>query len=202
MAARAPASDRRGDQSSCHETAFLLAVCCVSIRQSEGMDARCGHRRIVHDEQCDVCQHCNYGDRLFDRGHGKCLMTWAWVGTPLRTGSGWTRDCESLALQWARFSPLPHYNWPRCEGDRATRSLFRSCAIAGRESRTTKRPCLFVVKPSKSAGLLKIAGFEHACDFGAERTADEFRDVYAAAGFRLSRLIFAGGLSIIEGVPV
>jgi threonine/homoserine/homoserine lactone efflux protein len=28
-------------------------------------------RRIVHDEQCDACQHCNYRDRLFDRGHGK-----------------------------------------------------------------------------------------------------------------------------------
>jgi hypothetical protein len=71
MTARAPAGDRRGVQSSCHEAAFVLAVCCVSKRQSEGMDARCGHRRIVHDEQCDACQHCSYRDRLFDRGHGK-----------------------------------------------------------------------------------------------------------------------------------
>jgi hypothetical protein len=57
---------------------------------------------------------------------------------------------------------------------------------------------VFVIKPSKSAGLRKMAGFEHACDFGLERTA-EFRDVYSAAGFCLSQIIPAGGLSIIEG---
>jgi len=37
---------------------------------------------------------------------------------------------------------------------------------------------------------------------GRERTADEFRDLYAAAGFRLTRVIPTGGLSIIEGIPV
>ena len=36
---------------------------------------------------------------------------------------------------------------------------------------------------------------------GRERTAQEFRDLYAAAGFMLTRVIPAGKFSIIEGVP-
>ena len=36
---------------------------------------------------------------------------------------------------------------------------------------------------------------------GRERTEQEFRDLYAAAGFRLTRVIPAGKFSIIEGVP-
>ena len=37
---------------------------------------------------------------------------------------------------------------------------------------------------------------------GRERTADEFQALYAAAGFRLTNIIPAGSLSIVEGVPV
>jgi hypothetical protein len=37
---------------------------------------------------------------------------------------------------------------------------------------------------------------------GRERTEVEFRNLYAAAGFRLSRIIPAGEAAIIEGVPV
>ena len=37
---------------------------------------------------------------------------------------------------------------------------------------------------------------------GRERTEEEFRGLYAAAGFRLTRTIPAGGLAILEGVPV
>lgn len=37
---------------------------------------------------------------------------------------------------------------------------------------------------------------------GRERTAAEFGLLYAKAGFRLTRVVPAGGLSIIEGVPV
>ena len=34
--------------------------------QSEGMDARCGDRRIVHDEPCDIHQHCHHCHRILD----------------------------------------------------------------------------------------------------------------------------------------
>lgn len=37
---------------------------------------------------------------------------------------------------------------------------------------------------------------------GRERTEDEFRELYASAGFRLTRIVPAGRISIIEGVPV
>ncbi len=37
---------------------------------------------------------------------------------------------------------------------------------------------------------------------GRERTADEFRALYTAAGFRLARIIPAGAVSVIEGIPV
>lgn len=37
---------------------------------------------------------------------------------------------------------------------------------------------------------------------GRERTEAEFRDLYAAAGFRLTRVVPADGAAIIEGVPI
>jgi hypothetical protein len=37
---------------------------------------------------------------------------------------------------------------------------------------------------------------------GRERTEQEFRELYAAAGFQLTRILFAGGNSIIEGIPI
>jgi hypothetical protein len=37
---------------------------------------------------------------------------------------------------------------------------------------------------------------------GLERSEAEFRALYAAAGFKLTRVIPAGGGAIIEGVPV
>jgi hypothetical protein len=36
---------------------------------------------------------------------------------------------------------------------------------------------------------------------GRERTEQEFRNLYASAGFRLTRVIPAGKFSIIEGLP-
>src|SRR6185295_17728666 len=36
---------------------------------------------------------------------------------------------------------------------------------------------------------------------GRERTAEEFRDLYASVGFRLTRIVPAGRVSIVEGVP-
>ena len=37
---------------------------------------------------------------------------------------------------------------------------------------------------------------------GRERTEVEFRDMFAAAGFKLTRVLHAGEFSVIEGVPV
>jgi hypothetical protein len=37
---------------------------------------------------------------------------------------------------------------------------------------------------------------------GRERTEAEFRNLYASAGFRLSRIIPVEGAAIFEGVPV
>jgi hypothetical protein len=39
------------------------------LRQSESMDARWGHGRIVHGEQCGRRQYRNYCDCVFDRCH-------------------------------------------------------------------------------------------------------------------------------------
>jgi LysE type translocator len=67
----APACDGQGPKSHRHEAAFILAIRCVPVCQPEGMDARCGHGRIVHGEQCYDRQHCNYCRRVFDRCHGQ-----------------------------------------------------------------------------------------------------------------------------------
>jgi hypothetical protein len=36
---------------------------------------------------------------------------------------------------------------------------------------------------------------------GRERTENQFAELYASAGFRLTRVIPAGRLSIVEGAP-
>lgn len=60
-----------------------------------------------------------------------------------------------------------------------------------------------VIKPSNQPDFAKWLDLNMLVILqGRERTEEEFRDLYAAAGFRLSRIIPAGGLSIIEGVPV
>ena len=71
LAARAPECDWPRVRWHDHETAFVLAVRCLSVCQSEGMDARCGDRRIVHDERCDVHQHGNHCHRVFDCCNGQ-----------------------------------------------------------------------------------------------------------------------------------
>jgi hypothetical protein len=37
---------------------------------------------------------------------------------------------------------------------------------------------------------------------GRERTEAEFQELYAIAGFRLTRVIPTGGPTIVEGIPV
>jgi hypothetical protein len=82
--------------------------------------------------------------------------------------------------------------------------LLKSCAIAAREIRDEGKalPSEFVVKPSNQPDFAKWLDLNMLVILpGRERTEEEFRALYAAAGFRLSRTIPAGGLSIIEGVP-
>jgi O-methyltransferase len=60
-----------------------------------------------------------------------------------------------------------------------------------------------VIKPSNQPDFAKWLDLNMLVILpGRERTAEEFRDLYAAAGFRLSRIIPAGGLSIVEGVSI
>jgi len=61
----------------------------------------------------------------------------------------------------------------------------------------------FVIKPSNEPDFAKWLDLTMLVLLtGRERTKEEFRDLYAAAGFRLARIIPTGGTSIVEGVPV
>ena len=61
----------------------------------------------------------------------------------------------------------------------------------------------FVVKPSNEPDFAKWLDLNMLVLLtGRERTNEEFRDLYAAAGFRLTRIMATGGTSIVEGIPV
>ena len=61
----------------------------------------------------------------------------------------------------------------------------------------------WVLKPSNEPDFGKLLDLNMLVVLpGRERTEGEFRDLYAAAGFRLTRIIPTAGVSIIEGVPV
>ena len=79
LAARSPKGDRQRVRCHDHETAFVLAVRCLSVCEPEGMDARGRNRRVVHDEPSDVRQ---YRDRVFDCGNGQSY----------HLGVGWLRS--------------------------------------------------------------------------------------------------------------
>jgi hypothetical protein len=117
LAVRAPECDRRRLRRDHHETAFVLAVCCVSVCQSEGMDARGGDRGIVHDKPCDVRQHCSYCHRVFAGCNGQSLSPERGLAPPCGTGSASARECEFLTLRWACFWLRPHCGSRRCEGE-------------------------------------------------------------------------------------
>ena len=60
-----------------------------------------------------------------------------------------------------------------------------------------------VVKPSNEPDFAKWLDLNMLVLLtGRERTEVEFRDLYAAAGFRLTRIISTGADSIIEGIPM
>ena len=61
----------------------------------------------------------------------------------------------------------------------------------------------FVIKPSNQPDFAKWLDLTMLVLLsGRERTKEEFRDLYAAAGFRLTQIIPTGDTSIVEGVPV
>ena len=61
----------------------------------------------------------------------------------------------------------------------------------------------WVLKPSNEPDFGKLLDLNMLVVLpGRGRTEEEFRDLYAAAGFQLTRIIPAAGVSIIEGVPV
>ena len=61
----------------------------------------------------------------------------------------------------------------------------------------------FVIKPSNEPDFAKWLDLNRLVLLsGHKRTKEEFRNLYAAAGFRLTRIIPMGGTSIVEGVPV
>jgi hypothetical protein len=59
-----------------------------------------------------------------------------------------------------------------------------------------------VLKPSNEPDYGKWADLNMLVMLsGRERTAEEFRALYAAAGFELTAVITAGGLAVVEGIP-
>jgi hypothetical protein len=60
-----------------------------------------------------------------------------------------------------------------------------------------------VLKPSNEPDFAKWLDLTMLINLtGRERTEAEFRELYDAAGFRLSRVIPTGGPTIVEGIPV
>ncbi len=60
-----------------------------------------------------------------------------------------------------------------------------------------------VVPPRNEPGFVKILDLEMLMIGGLERTEQQYRDLYASAGFRLDRIIpTRGPMQIIEGSPV
>jgi hypothetical protein len=79
-----PQATRKDLNSTGFKPLLFLAVRCLSVRQSESMDARCGHRQIVHGEQCGRRQYRNYCDCVFRSLPLAALSLGAWVDAALR----------------------------------------------------------------------------------------------------------------------
>jgi hypothetical protein len=90
------------------------------------------------------------------------------------------------------------HDWGDTESTRILRSCRRAITANGRLVVME-----FVVKPPNEPDVAKLMDLNMlALLTGVERTEDEFRELYASAGFRLTRVLSAGRLSIVEGVPV
>ena len=59
----------------------------------------------------------------------------------------------------------------------------------------------FIVKPPNQPDVAKLMDLNMLVLLtGLERTEEEFADLYASSGFRFTRVVPAGRLSIIEGI--
>ena len=89
------------------------------------------------------------------------------------------------------------HDWADAEAIRILRNCREAIADDGR-----LLVCDTVVKPSNGPDPAKWADLNMlTLVTGRERTEDEFRELYAAAGFRLTRAVPAGDHTILEGVP-
>jgi O-methyltransferase domain/Dimerisation domain len=90
------------------------------------------------------------------------------------------------------------HDWNDAEAIQILRNCRKAIATSGKIL-----VCDAVLKASNEPDPAKWADLNMLVFVtGRERTEEEFRGLYAAAGFYLSRIIPAGGLSIMEGVPV
>jgi hypothetical protein len=100
---------------------LFLAVRCLSVRQSESMDARCGYRRIVHGEQCARRQYRHYCDCVFRSPPLAALSLGPGWAPRCETGLASVRECAFLQTsRWACSSPPPQYGWRCYEGHAIT----------------------------------------------------------------------------------
>lgn len=90
------------------------------------------------------------------------------------------------------------HDWNDADALRILQSCRRAIASNGRLLLMEN-----VVKPPNQPDPAKLMDLNMLVLLtGRERTEDEFRELYARAGFRLTRVVPATRLSIVEGVPV
>jgi O-methyltransferase domain/Dimerisation domain len=89
------------------------------------------------------------------------------------------------------------HDWSDAESARILRNCRRAITADGK-----LLVIEFVVKPPNQPDAAKMMDLNMLVLLtGLERTAEEFHELYASAGFRLTRIVPAMRLSIIEGVP-
>ena len=123
------------------------------------------------------------------------------------SGTAVAERCEYVGADI--FQSVPHgadayilkaivHDW----SDAQALQILRNCRQAIREAGKILL-IEWVIKPSNEPDFAKWLDLTMLVVLpGRERTEEEFRDLYAAAGFRLTRIIPTGGVSIIEGIPV
>ena len=89
------------------------------------------------------------------------------------------------------------HDWNDTDSTRILRSIRSAIAANGK-----LLVMEMVVKPSNQPDAAKLMDLNMLVLLrGLERTEDEFRKLYASADFRLTRVVPAGRLAIVEGVP-
>ncbi len=115
--------------------------------------------------------------------------------------------CELVAMDMFQAVPaggdiyllkLILHDWSDAEAIRILRNCRRAIADGGKVLVLES-----VLRPSNEPDMARWADLTMlVLVSGRERTAEEFRQLFAAAGFRLTRIIPAGGSAIIEGIPL